>query len=334
MAEKVLFFFSAIGIFNALLLAIYLFFKTNHSVENQFQRLLLLFLVVRVGVSCFHFFEVVSPAAIKLGLIANLLIGPAIFFLMTAVIDADKKVSKKSSYHFGFWLLLFAVAWFFLDFETWNWPIRYAIHTILTAYLAFTAFRYRGSLLMLFKRESLTGVKRRVVLVYFAVLLICAAFALSLVTSYIMGPLSFSIVFYLVLGYFLLNRGKERSTSSSKKIEQEEFDRLNQRLTTLMEEDKVYRNPYISLESLASQLAISRHLLSQLLNNNLNQNFYQYINNYRIQDACEMLRDNKPFSIEAIGYEVGFNSRSSFFSSFKKLKGMTPARYQEELESV
>ena len=131
-----------------------------------------------------------------------------------------------------------------------------------------------------------------------------------------------------------MTRGKERIPSLAKKIDQEEFDRLNQRLTALMEEDKVYRNPDISLESLASQLAISRHLLSQLLNNNLNQNFYQYINNYRIQDACEMLRDNKPFSIEAIGYEVGFNSRSSFFSSFKKLKGMTPARYQEELESV
>jgi len=132
----------------------------------------------------------------------------------------------------------------------------------------------------------------------------------------------------------MLIRKNRKTQTSSKNIEPLEFEKLDQRLKALMDREKLYRDPDLGLESLAARLSISRHLLSQLLNDHLNNSFYQYINQYRIEDACEILKENKSFSIEAIAYEVGFNSRSSFFSTFKKLKGTTPSKFRETLASV
>lgn len=335
MAEKILFFFSALGVFNALLLGTYLFFfKSNHSLENRFYSLLLSLLVIRVGVSCFHFFETVPYGAIKLGLIANFLLGPTMLFAMKSSIDSSKETVKQSVLQYSFWIVILTLAWFLFDFSTWNWRIRYIVHSALAAYLIYIIANWRISFFLFLKSEILPFNTKNAIVIYFAVVLICIGFAVSLFTSYILGPLTFSIVFYLLIVYFLVSDRKQKNQVLSKKISQEEFNRLNQRLIDLMEKEKPYRDPGISLESLAGQLSISRHLLSQLLNENLDKNFYQYINSYRIQEACIMLRENKKFSIEAIGYEVGFNSRSSFFSSFKKLKGTTPSKYREEVASV
>lgn len=128
-------------------------------------------------------------------------------------------------------------------------------------------------------------------------------------------------MFYAVIIYFFSKGQEERKQTPNKKIEQKEFDKINQKLIQLMEDEKLFQNLDLKLESLARQLSISRHFLSQILNENLNKNFHQYINDYRIDEACKVLKENKQFSIEAIGYEVGFNSRSSFFAAFKKRWG-------------
>ena len=88
---------------------------------------------------------------------------------------------------------------------------------------------------------------------------------------------------------------------------------MHKRLTVLMEQEALFKNPELNLELLAGRLSISKHLLSQLLNENLNKNFYQYVYDYRILEAC------------------GFQSRSSFFAAFKKKMGSTPSKYREKL---
>ncbi|MEM6699288.1 MAG: helix-turn-helix domain-containing protein, partial [Bacteroidota bacterium] len=55
--------------------------------------------------------------------------------------------------------------------------------------------------------------------------------------------------------------------------------------------------------------------------------FSLYINEYRIKAACELLRTHHQFTLEGIGYEVGFRSKSNFYASFKKLKGCTPSQF-------
>ncbi|WKN40557.1 AraC family transcriptional regulator [Tunicatimonas pelagia] len=337
MAEKILFFFGALGVFNALLLAIYLLIvKPNRRLDDYFLGILLFYLVIRVGVSCFHFFGQAPHELIKLGLMANLFIGPVVLLLMRALINPDKVIINRSLWQFGLLSFGLVLSWVLFDLPTWNWKIRYIIHFVLTVYLIQVAFIWRREFGYFFSSKGLTFNVRKAIIIYLAIVLICFGFAVSLFSSYIVGPLSFSIIFYLAMGYLLSNSPKELDTPkkkryfSRKQVAPQEFNDINQKLTQLMEIDNIYRDPDLKLEALATQLAISRHLLSKILNDNLDVNFHQYINNYRIREACRILRENKHYSIEAIAYEVGFHSRSSFFTAFKKLKGTTPSKYRQE----
>lgn len=96
---------------------------------------------------------------------------------------------------------------------------------------------------------------------------------------------------------------------------------------------KKFTDPAISLESLALDLKISTSLLSQIINNYSNNNFTDYINKYRVNQVKELLidRDYKNYTILAIGLESGFNSKSTFYTAFKKFTNLTPAAYKKEL---
>ena len=75
------------------------------------------------------------------------------------------------------------------------------------------------------------------------------------------------------------------------------------------------------------------HALSQLINEELGQNFFDYINSFRIQEFERRLVDprNAHVSILGIAMDVGFNSKSSFNTAFRKFKGMTPSEYRKNL---
>jgi AraC-like DNA-binding protein len=95
-----------------------------------------------------------------------------------------------------------------------------------------------------------------------------------------------------------------------------------------MAEKQLYKNPNLSLQDLAQELSISSHQLSQFLNNNVGKNFTSFINEFRISEACRIIISNDKITLEAIGYDVGFNSKSTFFAAFKKHTGTTPLNYQ------
>ncbi|MEM6830637.1 MAG: hypothetical protein AAF551_08960, partial [Bacteroidota bacterium] len=187
MAENLLFFFSALGVFNACLLAVYLIvFKADHQLADYFLGGLLLCLVVRVGVSCFHFFGTVPKSAIKLGLIVHLLSGPLILFFMKFQARSDKKALRRSLVHLAFWTLVLLLVWFSFDFATWNWRIRYVIHFVLTVYLVYTGVTWRKELLLFIQSGDLPFKTQKAVLVYLSLVLIGVGFAISLVTNYIL----------------------------------------------------------------------------------------------------------------------------------------------------
>lgn len=103
------------------------------------------------------------------------------------------------------------------------------------------------------------------------------------------------------------------------------------RLRTSMEQDHAYRDGELSLEQLASRLALSPHELSQLINQQLGSNFQDYVNGFRVKALQQALRD--PRHAEATILELalaeGFNSKSSLNRVFKKHTGMTPSAYRE-----
>lgn len=104
------------------------------------------------------------------------------------------------------------------------------------------------------------------------------------------------------------------------------------KLKRLMEEEKIYDDADISLQSLAEKVAISPHLLSRILNEKLNRNFADFINFYRIEEAKRLLQSPKGAKkkISTIAFDVGFNTQVAFYTAFKKYTGKTPAQYKKK----
>ena len=101
-------------------------------------------------------------------------------------------------------------------------------------------------------------------------------------------------------------------------------------LENVMKEEKPFLNKNLSLSILADKLGIRTHVLSFVLNTHYNENFYTYVNNFRI-DYCKALLKNpkkQHLSIEGIALEGGFGSKSTFNTLFKKQTGMTPTQFK------
>ncbi len=102
-------------------------------------------------------------------------------------------------------------------------------------------------------------------------------------------------------------------------------------LERLMDEEKLYLNESITISVLANKLRVSKRELSQIINHVKGQNFYGMINEYRIIESMDLIKDDdfRHLTIEAISEKVGFRSKSSFNACFKKVTGLTPRQYRE-----
>jgi AraC-like DNA-binding protein len=117
---------------------------------------------------------------------------------------------------------------------------------------------------------------------------------------------------------------------NSRLTEQEKSDILF-RLENLMKGEKLYLNSSLNLGETAEHLNIAPRYLSQVINELKEQNFYDYVNSYRIDEAKKFLGDSKHENdkILAILGECGFNSKSAFNTMFKKVTGITPSEYRK-----
>jgi AraC-like DNA-binding protein len=127
------------------------------------------------------------------------------------------------------------------------------------------------------------------------------------------------------------NASKTGSYSLSK-YSKEEVERVYGRLKEWMEIEKPFVDPTLSLNSLAQQLACHPNLLSQCVNQMEGKNFSEFVNQHRVALSQELLSNEKfaDRSVEAIAFEVGFSSKSVFFTAFKKQTGMTPSEYRKK----
>ena len=103
-------------------------------------------------------------------------------------------------------------------------------------------------------------------------------------------------------------------------------------LKRYIEEQEPYLDPGLTIASLANRLEMDTKALSSLLNHHLHKNFHDFINDYRIRKAKKILKDptNKQITILEVLYQIGFNTKSSFNTSFKKQTGLTPTEYRRK----
>lgn len=112
----------------------------------------------------------------------------------------------------------------------------------------------------------------------------------------------------------------------------EKSDAIRLSIVTTVEQQKLFLEPDLTVHDLSQHTAIPVHHITEVLNQYMEQSFYDFINSYRVAEARRLLTDPtyKNYTLEGIGYQAGFKSRSSFYNHFKRLTGMTPAAYQRE----
>lgn len=336
--QQLLFFFSAVGAFNGLLLGIYLLFiKKLKYLPDFFLGLLLLMLSIRVGISVGMYFYPDLPRIVPhLGLSGLFFTGPALYYYIRSSFQQNQFDVRNCRKVFGILtLILGAIGLLYLFFPvTWENYFGTFIYTAWSVFIFLTAYQY-----YIFSKQNILSPNKFVLPVLVSNIIIFFTYQL-IATGWVQiycagGSLVFSFVLYA--NFLILFNKKYHQVAvkethhkySNKKISEEQAENFVSRLERLMVSEELYKNANLKLSDLASRMNMSPHQLSQLLNDNLEKSFSIYINEYRINEACEKIENGSYLKIEEIGYEVGFNSKSTFFSTFKKIKNTTPLLYKQ-----
>ena len=130
-------------------------------------------------------------------------------------------------------------------------------------------------------------------------------------------------------------RKKIRKTAQDRYSISEVLTQKNDHITALkqfLEGDRNFLNPNMSLDMIADELNLSQGHLSKLINTELGLSFKDYLNSLRIEEAKRYLKDSEfsNYTLAAIGLEAGFNSKSAFNASFKKITGLTPSQFKQQ----
>ncbi|MBX2968702.1 MAG: AraC family transcriptional regulator [Cyclobacteriaceae bacterium] len=119
---------------------------------------------------------------------------------------------------------------------------------------------------------------------------------------------------------------KYKGSSLTPNQQQALIDKLN----SLMKAEKPYMRSDFSLPELAQELSVSVHVLSQAINDGLGKSFFELIAAYRVEEAKKLLKEQMNIKVEEIAEQVGYNSKSSFNTAFKKNTGMTPSEFRQQ----
>jgi len=343
--NPLLFFICSIGVFNGFIASFYfLFFCKQKRIQNFFFGLLLLFLSIRIGKSVYAIFT--EPRErnlliLQIGLSACFLIGASLFYYLTSSVKNTKVVPRSWKIHLTILILLIFIVGIFKPYqdnrELWNQYIIHLIYGSWGVYILLSGYVLRNIFAKLYtKQQKSTTSELWLIAVFVGNVLIYSAYIVGYFYFYLVGTVTFSVVFYALLIFLLFKNNRESvfqdipEKYATKKIEEEEAEDLKVTLHNTMLEKQFYKNTNIKVKDIAKELNISSHKLSQLLNDNLGKSFASFINDHRINEAKRLLRKNNQYTLEVIGFESGFSSKSSFYATFKKAVGKTPSEFQKQ----
>ncbi len=351
-----LFFITTLGVFNGFILSSYLFFFTKNKTLSKYLMGAMIFcLSVRIGKSILLYFDPeIHKIYLQIGLSACLFIGPFLYFYLKSVLQNIKTFPQ--SWKSILIVLLSFIIVFGAVRPYHNFPEFWNSYMVLSIYIVWLISVVAAGLIMLpsFKKamkkeETLNPSEKWLIAIYTANLIIATAFFMAFagfpMAYYITGPIVFSFFLYLLAYGFFNNQlfdSEQHKVDlqfsnekyANKKIESSEAESLLTQLNELMQKQALYTNPKLKLKEVAQAMDIPHHRLSQLLNDNLGKSYVAFVNEYRIEAACKLMSKEHDLSLEGVGYEVGFKSKSTFYSSFKKIKALTPAQYQQQIRAT
>ncbi len=158
-------------------------------------------------------------------------------------------------------------------------------------------------------------------------------------SSFVLTVVSVSIVIFYNCCLFELTKRRfvfvfqekkqVKSAVSAPALSEENKQKISGYIEQLIKNEKLYRDPNIELSDFASRCDVPKYLLTLFLNQHYGKSFPDFINHYRIEEAKKLFEDseNQRYSVEVIAQKCGFNSRSAFYSAFKKQTGITPVHF-------
>ncbi|MGL4599024.1 MAG: helix-turn-helix domain-containing protein [Bacteroidia bacterium] len=335
--DQLLFFFSALGAFNGFILALYFAFMANRKKFASYYLALLLFMLsIRIMKSVFFYFNPqLSNIFIQIGLSACMLIGPFLFLYLNSNATSGKSNWLIHIVPYLVGITIIGCIYPYVEHRAiWSKWIVKGIYLQWLIYIVIS-FKYIVPITRKFKtREQLKKIDIWLLSIYIGVCFIWLAYTIGAYTSYIVGALSFSFMFYLIVLLLIFKTAKEstffeeKQKYKNKAIGEDALEHIEQAFSIIAEKE-LFLNPNLTLAETAKALNVSQHKLSQYLNEKLGKSFSQLINEYRIERAKQLLTTPNNYTVEGLGYDSGFSSKSTFFTTFKKLTGQTPAEYQK-----
>ena len=148
--------------------------------------------------------------------------------------------------------------------------------------------------------------------------------------------LLYMILFKLVVSPKSILPKSDTKAYKASSLSKSKAEQYKKEFLRLMDKEKLFTNSNITVNQVAQKMGIPRQYLSEVLNVYLKSNFQDYMNKYRAEEFVECLKDDKfkNYSIMGIANEVGFKSKSSFNTTFKKIYGVTPSEFKKTLSSV
>ena len=179
-----------------------------------------------------------------------------------------------------------------------------------------------------------------IALIWIAVIMKNETLIFTLVGLFILVASYFGISHANILGLSAIqsNNSEEKQVVNENSITvkyqknfagEEAIQSTYQKLNFRMEHEKLYKDPELNLNQVASLLDVHPNILSQTINSVENKNFYDYINQHRIEEfkRIVILPENQKFTILSLAFESGFNSKTSFNRNFKKYMDCSPREY-------
>ena len=343
-SNPIIFFLCSLGVFNGLLVSIYfLFFNKQKRIQNFWFGLLVLFLSLRIGKSVYRIFapqDEIDLLVMQIGLSACFLIGVSLFYYIKSSIENRKSIPKSWIVHFSILFLFISIVGivkpYTINYEFWRFFV-WVIYGVWGLYILASSYLLKDIIKKIFSKvNKCTTAELWLIAVFIANSLIFTAYIVGYFFLYLVGTITFSVVFYVLLIFFLSKKNRVTifqdipEKYAAKKIQEDEASLLIEKLDTLMEQKELYKNSNVKLLDIAKELHVTPHKLSQFLNDNIGKSFAAFLNTYRIEEAKNILKENNSLTFEVIGFEAGFSSKSNFYATFKKQVGLTPAQYQKQ----
>ena len=131
--------------------------------------------------------------------------------------------------------------------------------------------------------------------------------------------------------FFLSLQSRLKGQYAKSQIENIDVNAVLIRLDKKMKSERLYQDYELTLKSLAGEVGVTPHQLSEILNNKIGDSFYGYINKLRVEESKILLMDNPDESILDVALDVGFNSLSAFYRVFNKIMGLPPSDYRKKM---